>query len=369
MTAVTADDIRFLAREHPPLCVSLFVPITPGRRADADVQIRNQLARAKELLSAVTDPASAERLLAPAHRLREEVARVPVRGQGLAHFACPAADRTFSLEAAPAALAVVGSVFHIRPVLEEGEPGHYFLLALSHRAAKLYRGTRHGLEPILVPQMPDGLEDALRNHDSDEPLTLHSFRRGRTAEAVFHGHGVGIDDRKDDLVSYFRVIDRAIHPILCQEAVPLVLAGVTYLLPLYARANAYPHLHASAVPGNPDHSSADDLHRAAWPLVATHCRESADRAIRQFHQLHGTGRTVISATEIAETASAGALGTLLISPPAMAWPTEVVGAGDELYNMAAVHVLRHGGDVHRVDSSALGGPHAAGIRWLPRDHH
>lgn len=366
MTAVTAPDIRFLAGQHPSPCVSLFVPVTPGRRAEGEVELRNQIARAEAVLAATADPGTADRLLAPARRLCAGVAREPVHGNGLAHFACAETERTYALAGMPAPLAVVGSVFHILPLLGEDSPGHYFLLALSCRAATLYRGSLSGLRPVAVPHMPDGVEGALRTHDPDEPLDQHTVRRGTSSEAPSIGRGVGVDDRKDDLVRYFRGIDRAIHPILRQERAPLVLAGMDYLLPLYAQANKYPHLITDGVSGHPDHAPASDLHRAAWPLVASVIDGPTGRAVRQFHQFQGTGRAVTDPVELAEVAAAGGLENLLLAPTESPGPS---GAGDDPSNLAAVHVLRHGGAAHLVDAAAQKGLSAAGLRWLPRDRH
>jgi hypothetical protein len=102
-------------------------------------------------------------------------------------------------------------------------------------------------------------------------------------------------------------------------------------------------------------------------LVAPPLAAAVDRAVRQFRQFHGTGRTVTDPTELVEAAAAGGLEALLLTPSAEVW--KVTHPGDELYNRVAVHVLRHGGAVHPVEPAALGGLPAAGIRWLPKDHH
>ena len=351
----------------------MYSPLTPGRADENRTRLRTLTKRAAERLADADDAGMADRLLAPLRQMAAGKQPTPMGG-GLGYFASPAGHTALALHSPPVERVAVGSVFVVRPLLPEACDAGYFLLALSHRAATLYRGTSAGIHPVEVPGMPAGIEDALRTHDSDEPLTLHSFRRNR-AEAIFHGHGVGIDDHKDDLVRYFRAVDRAVHPVLRGESDPLVLAGVGYLFPLYAEANSYPHLESSGVPGNPDYATLDALHRAAWPLVATDA--AAERAVRQFRQARGTGRTTCNIQQIVEAAVAGGLETLLLTPMAEAWGhydpaghrVEVSaspGSGnDELWNLAAVHVLRHRGEVYEVEPEGLDGSAGGAVLRMP----
>jgi hypothetical protein len=62
--------------------------------------------------------------------------------------------------------------------------------------------------------VPRNLAEALLTHDRDEALTFHTRpTSGGSWGAIFEGHGVGIDDAKDDLLRYFQKIDRALHPL------------------------------------------------------------------------------------------------------------------------------------------------------------
>ena len=59
------------------------------------------------------------------------------------------------------------------------------------------------------------------------------------------------DDTKENLLKYFRLIDRGLHDLFEDERAPLVLAGVEYLFPIYREANTYPRLIEEGIPGNP----------------------------------------------------------------------------------------------------------------------
>lgn len=373
MEAFTSDTIRRLAHAPSGPCLTVYASLTPGRAIENRTRLKNLAKKAAGLL-ATMDDGMADWLLAPLRQWGLYGDWTNMRG--LAYMASPDGRRTVALRSPTVDRVALGSVFLVRPLLRGVCDKRYFLLALSHRAVRLYRGTVDSLQPVDVPGMPAGIEDAQRNHDTDEPLTFHSFRRGN-AEAIFHGHGVGIDDHKDDLVSYFRAVDRALHPLLREESDPLLLAGVDYLFPLYAEANTYSHLAPRGLPGNADHATPDALHRATWPLVADTNKLAAKRAVQRFRQAQARGRASCDVRGVVEAAIAGGVESLLLTPRAEAWghydavgcrvvvPLDDNPGDEELWNLAAVHVLRHRGEVYEVDPEDLEGPEAAAVLRMP----
>jgi hypothetical protein len=232
-----------------------------------------------------------------------------------------------------------------------------------------------------VRGLPSGLAQALRFHDRDEPLIFHTHpapKLGRW-EAIFSGQGVGIDDHKDDLLLYFRQIDRGLHQLLRDEHAPLVLASVDYLWPIYHEANTYPHLLDRGVPGNPDRLSAKELHEKAWAVVRPAFDERQRRAAAVYAQLAVTGRTSDDLAEVVRAAYGGQIEVLFVRAGAQRWGTfdtaseavevhEQPGPGDEdLLNFAAIHVLLHAGTVYVVRSDEVPGRGSvAAVYWLPR---
>lgn len=94
---------------------------------------------------------------------------------------------------------------------------------------------------------------------------------------MFHGHAVDAEENKDEIVQYFREVDRNLRKILHDETAPLVLAGVDFLLPLYKNAAAYTHLLDDGIFGNPEDRRAEDLHAAAWKIVQSHFMKTRKR--------------------------------------------------------------------------------------------
>ena len=68
---------------------------------------------------------------------------------------------------------------------------------------------------------------------------------------------------------------------------PLLLAGVEYLLPIYKEANTYPHLIDTVIKGNPDLLSADELHKSAWEIIRPLFQAAQEEAFAHYQQLAG----------------------------------------------------------------------------------
>jgi hypothetical protein len=284
-----------------------------------------------------------------------------------------------------AAQAVVARHPHIKPLLPllSGD-GRFFILALSGNEVRLLEGARDGVQQVDLAGVPHGLAEALRTHDRDEPLTFHthpSLGLGRKG-AIFHGHGVGIDDVKGDLLRYFQAVDRGLHEFLRQERAPLVLAGVEELWPLYRKANTYPHLVEGGVAGSPDRCGPAELHDRAWPLVRPLFRRARQRALILYAQLAGTGRTAADLAQVVfaacqgrlevlfTTTNPGPVGTVDLEAGTVTLGVSGRPGGDDLTNWAAVYTLWHGGTVYPLEPQDVpGGGPVAGMYWLPRDRH
>jgi hypothetical protein len=318
--------------------------------------------------------------LAPARRVFEDHAFWQASGVGLACFLAAGVERWYHLPLAPADRGVVGSHFHIKPLLPVlEETGAFYVLTLSEKRARLLRGTAEGLEEVDTPEVPAGMAAALRTHDRDEPLEFHARPSpvGGGWVAIFSGQGVGIDDHKDDLRTYFRQVDKGLHPLLRQQTAPLVLASVECLWPLYREVNTYPHLLLEGVHGCPDHVSDRDLHAKAWELVRPSCTAARHRSAALYERLAGTGRTTADLVEAVRAAAAGHIEVLFVPADCEQWGRldalghvavhdEAAPGDEDLFNLAAVHTLHHRGTVFAVPSDQVPGhgPLAA-IFWLP----
>jgi hypothetical protein len=385
MKPFTRDELRALLGTHQAPCLSIYLPTDRGGAGDRACW-RRCLGQAEQaLIEHGWRAAQAREFLRDAHALLEGPAFWKAPGDGLAFFLAEGFQRHYRLPLTFTERVVVGRHFTITPLLPllSGN-GKFFVLALSQNAVRLLQATRESASPVALPGVPKDLEEALARHDVDEPLTFHSHPAaglGRKG-AIFHGHGVGIDDHKDDLLRYFQAINRGLAPLLRGERGPLVLMAVDYLQPIFRRACGYPGLLPEGLEGNPDRLSDHELHELAWPLVEPLFRRDQDRALALFRQLHGTGLAAVAVEEVASAACRGGVETLFVAHARtlLGWLDEATGAvevhepawpGDEdLVNRAALDTLRHGGTVYEVPAGDLpdGSPLAA-LFWLPLGRH
>lgn len=193
---------------------------------------------------------------------------------------------------------------------------------------------------------------------------------------------MGIDDSKDELLHYFKKIDRGLHPLLREEKAPLVLAAVDYLQPIYRQANTYAHLLEGGIEGNPDRLSSKELHDRAWPLVKPLFEEAQQRAAAQYRQLAGTDRASGDLKAVVAAAHEGRVETLFVALDRQRWGVFDPSAGEveeheqalfgdvDLLDLAAAHTLAHGRTVYAVESQQLpSGTDVAAIFCHPLPKH
>jgi hypothetical protein len=368
MDLFTRADLQTLLVEPRTPCVSVFMPTHRGGGEANPIRWRVHLGEVEKHLIATGLRASAVKdLLAPAWRLQEDVSFWKQQCDGLACFLAPQFLRLYRLPLAFEDLVVVADRFQVTlllPLLLSN--GRFFLLALSQNAVRLLQGTHYSVSEVRVKGVPRNMSEALSTHDVDEPLTFHARpTSGGTWGAIFEGHGVGIEDHKDDLLRYFQAIDRGLHPVLREEQAPLVLAAVDYLMPIYRQASTYPHLLERGVEGNPDRLSSKELHDRAWALVEPHFNKAEEQAAAQYRQLAGTGRTAHEVNEIIPAAYEGHIETLFVAKGKQRWGKFDPASGqleehaqeelgnEDLLNLAVTHTLLHGRSVYAVEPEKM----------------
>jgi len=283
MNTFSKDELKNLTETQKGLCVSIFMPTY---RAGAEsqqnqIRLRNLLREAEEkLVARGCRLQDAKSLLEPAQSLVGNVLFWRQQKDGLAIFAAAGIFRRYCLPAAFPELAVVDDRFHLKPLLPVlSSEGRFYILALSQNGVRILEGSAFSAAEVDLETIPKNLADALQ---LDQPERQVRFRAGSAGGqgTMISGHGADIEDSKDNILKYFRQVDKGLRDFLKEERVPLILAGVEYLLPIYKEANTYPHLVGEGIPGNPKGMNVDQLYKAAWQIVNAHLREGADRGDR-----------------------------------------------------------------------------------------
>jgi hypothetical protein len=344
----TPKDLQDLLTPSSSPCISLYLPTHRGWSEQDPIRWRSLLRDTEEQLTERgMRSAPVREFLQPMREQAGDPGFWRNQSDGLAFFHAPALTRSFRLPMPFDDLAVVGDGFHLKPLLPLlSEDGRYYVLAISRHRVRLLLGTRFSVQDIDLKGMPQSPE---------------------------------FDDLKTELLFYFRRIDRAIGELLRKEHTPLVLASVETFWPVYRKANTYKHLLEGGLAGNPDHLSAEELHERTWPLILPRFRVTQRKAIVLYAQLAGTGRTSDDLASIVAAAHHGQVECLLAPVDEDRWGTydAATGAirinhpahpGDvELTNLAAMHVLLHGGKVHLIDPEKADMlPHLpAAVYWRP----
>lgn len=383
MDLIKKNHVKTLVADQEPPCVSFFLSTERIGAEQNRIRWKNMLGAALDRLQANgMRPADVRAFLKPAEELGADEMFWKHQSQGLAYFLGKKIALAFRLPRTFDELVVVGERFHILPMLPILEnDGRFFILALSQKKNRLLEATHYTVEEVEVEGVPPDLETALRFHDTDEPLEYHThpaLALGRRS-AIFHGHGVGKDDAKDDLLNYFAQVDRGLHATLHEEKAPLIVAAVDYLMPIYRKANTYSHLASGSLSGNPDLLSCEQLRDRAWALVEPTFKKAREERAQLYARLAGTGRTCKELNEILAAAAQGRIEILFAESDREQWGT-VAGAGtgqtkadtagsasEGLINRAALETIRHGGSVHMLAASEMpsGAALPAAVFWLP----
>jgi hypothetical protein len=381
-TFLISDLTRLMQSNHGP-CVTIMMPTHvggPDQQQDA-LRLGNLADLAQESLSnGWLRPGQAREWLAP---VRESVSDVDFwenRSLGLAFFLQSGSLQRFRLPMPLEELALVNHRFYVKPLIRlASENQRFFVLAVSQHQVSLYEATEFKIEKVDVTDLPQRLEETLNIEGADRGQQQHlanQWGKGKQA-SVFHGHGGAKETHKSELTLFFNQIDQILSPILGHQQLPIVLAGVDYLLPIFRKALSYPHVVDAEIHGNWDHSTMSHLHQKAWPLVHPWLLRAQILATQKFQDLSKTDLATSGPQTAIKAAFDGRVDTMFVDINTHLWGKcdqqgqvcashdELQSGDDDLLDSAAAETLLHGGKVHAVpaDQMPCSGPVAALLRY------
>jgi hypothetical protein len=347
-------------------CVSIYMPTyrTSPEAKQNPIRFKNLLKEAEDRLigSGLRRP-EARTLLKPGENLLKDSLFWQYQSDGFAAFISSGGFRYYRLPTSFKELLVVTDRFHIKPLLHlfTGD-GRFYILALSQNEVRLFQCSRYNTSEVELEDVPKSLSEALKYDEPLKQLQFHTQTPGGRGEraAMFHGHGVGTDDAKNNILRFFHQVDHGLQKLLREEQAPLVLAGVDYLFPIYREANSYPHILEEGIAGNPEGLKPEELQTQAWKLVEPDFLKVQEEATVKYKQLAGTDRVSNDMKKIIPAAYDGRVDLLFVAVGIQRWGTfdpvtlsvhlhEEPEAGDEdLLDFAAIHTLLKGGTVYAV---------------------
>jgi coenzyme F420-reducing hydrogenase delta subunit len=373
------DEFKEVLQPREGPAVTLLMPTLAGGThfRQNSVRFKNQIRAAEEALSdRGLSAARIKELMAPATEMLGDTPFWEKQSRGLVMFLAPGFSRHYRVPLTLPEMAVVldGS-FHVKPLVPlVAETGRFFLLTLSQNQVSFYEAFRDGMTEIEPVGLPPSLREFLEQKGGEGRRKLQTRTMGTTERSgVSHGHDPA-DQDKERLAEYFREVENAVWEVLRQERVPLLLAGVEYLHPIYREANRYPHLFEQGLHGNVESLSEAELFSRAWEVMETHLHQQRAEAISRFQDRMGTGLASTETAQVVPAACQGRVDTLFVPVGVQVWGRYLPESSEievsatrangqvDLLNLAAVQTLSAGGRVLVLDPAEVpGGAKVAAI--------
>lgn len=229
---IPQEDLKRLVESHPSPCLSLYLPTERagpmGKKNSLRFKSLKRRAE-KEILGRGLRKRETVELLAPLEELLEDTRFWQNQSEGLAVFRSLDLFRFFRLPLRFKETPVVADRFHLKPLFPLfGEEGRFYILALGQKKVRLLRADRQNLEEVPLKGVPPSLDEALKYDAPERQLQFHTRTppaMGRRS-AMFHGHGGGVDESKEDLRRFCQMVERGVKKIFRGEKAPLVIVAV-----------------------------------------------------------------------------------------------------------------------------------------------
>lgn len=381
MDILNPTDIKSLIAQQGKWCISLYIPThRVGREQQQDpIRLKNSLAEAetKLLVNGLRRP-QVEELMQPAEELLWRDSFWRHLSDGLAIFLSDDLSVIYRLPVEFEELLVIANSFHIKPLLPLlGRVGKFYILGLSLNNIRLFQGTPDTMSEIAL-NFPTSMDEALWMDEPERYLNLHSSSVS-TRQAIFHGHGIDEDEKKN-ILRFFYTVNEGLNALIEDKTVPMILAGVDYLLPIYREASTYPNMLKDSVTGNPDRENLNELHQRAWNIVKPLFEESQKKAFEKYRQLSGqqSAQATSDLSTAVKAAKFGQVETLFVPLGVQIWGrydeanNKVIlnsrpdAENEDLLDLAAAETILNSGQVFAVPGEQMpGGSNLAAILRYP----
>ena len=175
------------------------------------------------------------------------------------------------------------------------------------------------------------------------------------------------DYERNELTRYFRAIDQALLDFHEGENIPLVLAGVEYLIPIYREKSNYPNIVEDFIRGNPEMLSSEELHKLAWEIVEPIFLQEQKDAEDKYTQYLGQRNKLFlnSLEKVIPAAFNGQIEALFIDKDSDQWgkfdhqnnkieiKEEGSNGAEDLMEYVSVLTLSRGGKVFALGSEEI----------------
>jgi hypothetical protein len=361
---ITKKEFLELTQMQNSPAVSVFIPTHRAGKETLNgedaLKLKNQLKEVKHKLEKMNfHKNEIKKFTTPITNLINDGEFWRHQSDGLAVFLSDNRFKTYTVPVHFEESNTVSNDFYLKPLMPlfNGD-GRFYLLTLKADAVSFYEGSRHSITEIEVDDLtPSRLEDVV-GYDFEQKSLQFRTQQGNQGEGTFHGHAKSDEKAKNELLQYFRAIDKGLMKILHNDqAPPLVVACLDYHFPIYKEANSYQNLYAQHISGNPADMDSLELHERAWALLESHFNRKRQDKKALYQELSKSGKTSSDLNEILTAAQLGKVDTLFIEKNGdilgqynyetglLTAESKTNSTGIPLLNFAAVKVFEQGGKV------------------------
>ena len=344
-----------LASYKAECCISIFIPTH-----NAGVEVNEQFDPIvfKNVLQDITnrlkqkgvEQTKIKQLLEPGYELLKDESFWLKLSPGLAVFIADGFFKYVKMPMVTTEDIVIESSFFVTPLIPIMTSNEYFyLLVISKKQVKLFRADAFGMEYIPVEGLPQGMDDA-QAEDKDEETTFRTGGRGGTGGANFHGIGGGnnVDD-KAKIATYLETADDVIwKEVLHDETVPLVLAGVEYLIPIYKSVSDYNHIWDDALTGSYERQDTPTLYQQVKEKIEPYFQQRTIKALELYGNQTATDLTSSVLADVIPATYYGRVSHLFVRKGAHQW-----GHFDEMANELKLHDSEEEGSEDLIDNAVV----------------
>jgi hypothetical protein len=296
------------------------------------------------------DQTTIESLLQPGYDLLKDEKFWFTSSKGLAVFFTKEECRYIKLPYVPRESITVNSRYFLSPLVPLITKSEYFyLLVLSKKQARLYRANRFGMTFIDIPEMPNGIDDVVHLEEKEDQKLFKTESAGAGQGANYHGIGAGKPDEKGNIKMYCDEVDETIwDTVLKNENVPLLLAGVEYLIPIYKSVAKYKFIADQSLTGSHEYDDLNSLYHQAMEKMEPYFNQRHEKALEMYGNQSATQLTTSIESEVIPAAHYSQVSQLFVLKDAHIW-----GAFDEINNQLSIHESEHDGDEDLVDKTII----------------
>jgi hypothetical protein len=353
--SMSKEQLASLAAVKGNPCVSFYLPTTVS---GADKNEQKDVIAFKNMLQQVTyqlrqrnvDQLQLENLLKPGYDLIRDNNFWLNLSKGLAVFVSEGEFKYMKLPREPKDEIIVNTSYYLAPLVPLITGYDYFyLLVLSKKQAKLYRADKYGMAYLPIPEMPNGIDDVVHLEEKEDENLFRTDTSGAGQGANFHGIGSGKPDDKTNIALYFDEVDEtAMKAILNKESVPLLLAGVEYLIPIYKSVAGYKNIWEKALTGSYEHQDGNSIYRDAMEVMEPYFKQRSQKALDMYANNSATALTSSIASDVIPAAFYRKVWHLFVEKDQHIW-----GTFDEMNNELKIHETQQEGDECLIDKAIL----------------